>query len=418
MLGTKVMTVRKKRLEQLLEIAQRYKGCSRKQLASTVGRDPTRLVPKTGIPKLDLVVGLAGVLDWPVGEVATFLWEDPKTQPVGDDGEDFETLHRQAGEAHSGGHYEQMLDFGRRALAIAAGSDQRARAFNRQLGALDGLGRYTEVLQTAKLALQESSVSPEIRRMLQSNLANAYYSLWSLVESGAIAQSLLGWYRENSPKTPADRKTHAFAHYVSGHTLRRLMSVEPQQMRALAASAAADLAKAREAYDRLATELVAPSLAGIARTCRGGIVEAEVAMGRRTAADGLAELAVGLDAVQDVADELVGDQLESCGWWCIFACNIALRHLDDDHTLQRHMAVFTNKAEEIADRLDNWSMHERILTMQFTRWERAVSATGLDIPCMIDNDDVRVIAGAMGRFPSFRETGWRILRSAGIVDDR
>jgi len=114
----------------------------------------------------------------------------------------------------------------------------------------------------------------------------------------------------------------------------------------------------------------------------------------------------------------VGDQLESCGWWCIFACNIALRHLDDDRALQRHMAVFTNKAEEIADRLNNWSMHERIFTMQFTRWERAVSATGLDIPCIVDNDDVRVIAGAMGRFPSFRETGWRILRSAGIVDDR
>ena len=416
MLGTKVTTVRKKRLEQLLEIAQRYKGCSRKQLASTVGRDPTRLVPKTGIPKLDLVVELAGVLDWPVGEVATFLWDDRKARPVGDEGEDFDSLIRQAGEAHRGGHYKQMLDLGRRALAIAASSDQRARAFNRQLGALDGLGRYTEVLQIGKLALQESSVSPEIRRILQSNLANAYYSLWSLVESGAIAQSLLGWYRANSPQTPADRKTHAFAHYVSGHTLRRLMSVEPLKMRALAESAAADLEKAREAYDRLATELAAPSLAGIARTCRGGLVEAEVAMGHRTAADGLDELATGLDTVRDIAD--VGDQLESCGWWCIFACNIALRHVDDERTLQRHMAVFTNKAEEIADRLNNWSMRERILTMQFTRWERAVSGTGLDIPCMVDNDDVRVIAGAMGRFPSFRETGWRILRSARIVDDR
>jgi len=347
-----------------------------------------------------------------------FLWDDPKARPAGDDGADFDSLHRQAGEAHDGGNYEQMLDLGRRALVVASSSDQRARAFNRQLGALDGLGRYTEVLQTGKLALQESSVSPELRRMLQSNLANAYYSLWSLVESGAIAQSLLGWYRANPPQTPVDRKTHAFAHYVSGHTHRRLMSVQPPQIRSLAVSAVADLEKAREAYERLATELDAPSLAGIARTCRGGLVEAEVAMGRRTAADGLAELAAGLDIVQDVNDELVGDQLESCGWWCIFACNIALRHLDDDRALQRHMAVFTNKAEEIAERLNNWSMRERIFTMQFTRWERAVTATGLDIPCMVDNDDVRAIAGAMGRFPSFRETGWRILRSARIVDDR
>ena len=418
MLGSKVTTVRKKRLEQLLEIAQRYKGCSRKLLADAVGRDPTRLVPKTGIPKLDLVVELAGVLDWPVGEVATFLWGNRNVRQPSDLDGDFDTLNTQAGEAHRAGDYERMLEYGRRCLDAAANSDQRARAFNRQLGALDGLGRYTEVLQTGKLALQEQGVSPELGRILQSNLANAYYCLWSLVESGAIAQSLLGGYRANLPITPADHKTQAFAYYVSGHTLRRLMSVEPLQVPALAESAAADLSRAKESYDRLADELAEPSLVGIARTCHGGLIEVDVARGRRSAADGLAELADGLDAVRDVGDELVGDQLESCGWWCIFACNIALRHLDDERTLQQHMAVFTNKAEEIADRLNNWSMRERIFTMQYTRWERAVSATGLDIPCVVDNDDVRIIAGAMGRFPSFRETGCRILRSARIVDTK
>ena len=67
-------TVRKKRLEQLLELAQAYKGWSRRELARALGRDPTKLVPGTGIPKLDFVVELAGVLDWPVGEVAGFLW--------------------------------------------------------------------------------------------------------------------------------------------------------------------------------------------------------------------------------------------------------------------------------------------------------------------------------------------------------
>lgn len=420
MLGRKVTTVRRRRLEQLLEIAQRYKGCSRKQLADVIGRDPTRLVPKTGIPKLDLVVELAGVLDWPVGEVATFLWEYRRLPPAADDGDDFESLNRRAGEAHRGGQYERMLELGHRALAVAANPDQRARAFNRQLGALDGLGRYTEVLKTGKLALQEPGASPEIRRVLQSNLANAYYSLWSLVESGAIAQNLLGWYRSNPSRTPADRKTGAFARYVAGHTCRRLMSVEPARTPALAAAAAADLRRAAEAYDRLAAELDEPSLTGIARTCHGGLIEAEVAMGRRTAADGLAELAAGLDPAEDAArgaaDDLAGDRLESCGWWCIFACNIALRHLHDEKAFQKQMAVFTNKAEEIAERLNNWSMRERIFTMQYMRWERAVSATGLDIPCVVDGDDIRVIAGAMGRFPSFRETGWRILRSARIVD--
>ena len=407
---------RRRRLEQLLDLAQTYKGCSRKQLATTLGRDPTKLVPKTGIPKLDMVVELAGALDWPVGEVATFLWNHRDTGSKVGNGDDFASLNRAAGEAHRAGSYTMMLELAQRARAVATGPDQRARAWNRESGAWDGLGRYTEVLQATKLGLQEQGVSPQLRRMLQSNLANAYYCLWSLVESGAIAKSLVGWYRANPPKSDNERRTRAFAYYVSGHTLRRLISVEPRQTRALAESAASDLRQSRRLYLALADALGESSLRGIARTCEGGLIETDVALGRRRAEDGLAELADGLDVVRDVSDELVGDQLESCGWWCIFGCNIVLRHLDDERSLQQHMAVFTNKADEIADRLNNWSMRERVFTMQYKRWERAAEITGLDFPCALDSDDVRVIAGAMGRFPTFRETGWRILQSAQIIE--
>ena len=412
----KVTTVRRKRLEQLLNLAQTYKGCSRKQLARALGRDPTKLVPKLGVPKLDLVVELAGVLDWPVGEVATFLWAGQSSSTAAGSDENFDSLNRSAREAHRCGRYKHMLDLARQALAVATTGDQRARACNRQVGAWDGLGRYTEVLQACRQGLQEQDVEPEFRRVLQSNLANAYYSLWSLVESGAIAQNLLGWFRENPPRTATERKTNAFAYYVSGHTLRRLISVDARQTTVLAEAAAADLRQGRARYTELAEQLDDPSFAGIARTCHGGLIETDVALGRRRPQDGLAELSAGLDNVRDVSNELVGDQLESYGWWCIFGCNIALRHLDDERALQKHMAVFTNKADEIADRLDNWSMRERVFTMQYKRWERAVNVSGLDIPCVIDSDDVRVIAGTMGRFPSFRETGWRILHSARIVE--
>ena len=411
-----VTTVRRKRLEQLLDLAQTYKGCSRKQLASALGRDPTKLVPKTGIPKLDMVVELAGALDWPIGEVASFLWGQQALDSGCSNGEDFDSLNRAAGEAYRAGRYTMTLELARSARAVATTPGQRARAWNRESGAWDGLGRYTEVLQATKLGLQEQGVAPQFRRMLQSNLANAYYCLWSLVESGAIAKSLLGWYRANPPKSDNERRSRAFAYYVSGHTLRRLISVEPRQTRALAESAASDLRQSRRIYLSLAEALDDSALRGIARTCQGGLIETDVALGRRRAEDGLAELAQGLDQVRDVSEELVGDQLESCGWWCIFGCNIALRHLDDERSLQQHMAVFTNKADEIAEHLNNWSMRERVFTMQYKRWERAAEATGLDIPCALDSDDVRVIAGAMGRFPTFRETGWRILQSAQIVE--
>ena len=146
------------------------------------------------------------------------------------------------------------------------------------------------------------------------------------------------------------------------------------------------------------------------------MIEADVELATRSPRDALAELSAGLEEVCDPHRHMVGDRLESYGWWCIFGCNIALRHVKDERNLQQYMAILTNKADEIADRLDNWSMRERVFTMQYTRWERALHSSGFDIPCVIDTDDIRVIAGTMGRFPSFRETGWRILQSAQVID--
>ena len=54
---------RRIKLARLLGLAQSYRGWTRKELARSLGRDPTKLIPGSGIPKLDLVVSLAGVLD-------------------------------------------------------------------------------------------------------------------------------------------------------------------------------------------------------------------------------------------------------------------------------------------------------------------------------------------------------------------
>ena len=149
-------------------------------------------------------------------------------------------------------------------------------------------------------------------------------------------------------------------------------------------------------------------------TCVGAMIETDVVIGSRRPSDGLAQLLSGLDQARDTA-ALCPERLESYGWWCIYGCNIALRHLDDERELQQNMAVFTNKADEISETLDDWALRERVFTMQHTQWERAAGSTGFRIPCVIDNDDVRVITGAMGRFPCFRATGWCILESAQII---
>ena len=112
-----------------------------------------------------------------------------------------------------------------------------------------------------------------------------------------------------------------------------------------------------------------------------------------------------------------GDWLESYGWWCIFGCNIVLRHISDEKDLQRYMALFTNKADEIADRLNHWAMRERVFSMQFEGRNRLVGWTGQDIPVVIDKDDIRLITGTMGRFPQFKETGWSLLNTGNVVEE-
>jgi hypothetical protein len=375
---------RRKRLEQLLRLALAYKDCSRKELAQVLGRDPTKLVPGTGIPKLDLVVELAEVLDWPVGEVISYLWNS----------------HADEIEAPGAG--------GEPSHAQTASAQYRARACRCEALRWRRRGRYLDVVAAATRGLQETGAPPALRRRLQAILAEAYYALWSLVEARSIARDLLEAYEAHPPQTVRDRRTQAFAYFISGHTARRQISVEPHRSQRLAAAARRDLERALGFY------VDDDVLEGRANTCTGAIIELDVILGRERPSDAVDRLSAGLDRAREPAT-LSPARLESYGWWCINGCNIALRHLPDEREVQQHMAVFTNKADEIANQLDNWAMRERVFTMQYTRWERAAGATCFEIPCVIDSDDIRVIAGTMGRFPTFRKTGWRILHTAQIV---
>ena len=111
-----------------------------------------------------------------------------------------------------------------------------------------------------------------------------------------------------------------------------------------------------------------------------------------------------------------GDDLESYGWWCIFGCNLTLRHISDERDIQRYMATFTNKADEIANLLDNWAMRERVFSMQYAGHRRFVGWTGQPLRMTIDSDDIKMITGTMGRFPQFRQTGWDMLENACVVN--
>lgn len=406
---------RRDRLHRLIDFARLYRGWSRAQLAKSLDRDSTKLYPDTGNPKLDLLVALAGVLDWPVSDVAEYIWSgDAKAAPG--EASDFEALDAQARDAHGAGQYQRMADLARRMYLVARTAEERARACNREHGAWDGLGRYTKALEAVCRGLGESPISATRHNQLQANLANTHYTLWELAAALAHAHMLVQTYERRPPQTPADRKAHAFIFYVRGHTHRRFVQRQPDRREEHLEAAESDLLLARDLHRGLASEFNDARLLGIARTCEGGLLELDVERGRRSAADGVRGFLDGLEQVVDPGAAAVGDWLESHGWWCIFGANVALRHLSG-RPLQQAMAVFTNKALEIADRLDNWALRERVFTMQYQLHETLVSTTGLDLPFTIDDEEKRLITGTMGRFPAFRDTGWKIFRTARLIRD-
>ncbi|MCP3906314.1 MAG: hypothetical protein GY715_22045 [Planctomycetes bacterium] len=403
---------RKHRLTELLELAQAAHGWSRRRLARALGRDASKLVPESGVPKLDLVVRLADVLGWPLRDIVDHLWRDEGTHRRDHSAEPmtFATLNAEAREAHRRGRYAELVDRARRAYVAAATSLERACACNREVGGWDGMGCYADALEAARRGLREREVPADVRRMLQANLANAYYGMGLLPEARCVAGELVSWYAGRPPEALTDRVAQAFAYYVLGNTHHRQMGLDLRRSEKIAAGARRELATAVRLCEGLAQESGDACYSGIANTCRGALLEVDVVLGRQHPGAALRSLAEGLDAVVDCTDWDSGDWLESFGWWCIFGCNVALRSEDRERDAQQYTAIFTNKADEIAERLDNWSLRERVVSIEYARW----SATE---PHVLDAEDVRKIMGAMGRFPAFRPIGWRLLESAGLAHE-
>ena len=409
---------KKHRLEELLALAQAYRGWSGRQLAAQLGRDPSNLIPDSGIPKLDLVIRLADVLDWPIEELIKDLCDQRCLTAASDDDADptFTSLDREAVKAYEAGDYELMVQKAREAYDLADTGEEKAKACNREFGGWDGMGRYMDALDAGQRGLDEINVSQDMRLLLRANLANAYYNLGDLFESKGLATDIIKWIDEDKSESVASRIAEAMARYVAGQSCRRLAYGETREMaEAFAEDAIEQLEIGRSLFLQLESDFNMPAYGGIANTCLGGRMEALVILGKRSAEDTVKEYLASLDKIIDGQDDLVGDWLESYGWWCIFGCNVALQFMKDERELQQAMAIFTNKADEIAQRLGNWVLRERVLTMEYVRRERLGEWTGTDMEWAMDRDDLQVIAGAMGRFPRFRDTAWKILRTAKVV---
>ncbi len=410
---------RKERLENLLNLARVARGLSRAQLAKSLGRDPTKLLPDSGNPKLDYVISLAEVLEWPVGDVVEAIWHGGCSGESTDveTGATFESIRDQIAEAVQVAKYHRVVELSKQMFEVARTNDERAHALIREAAGWDGLGRYPRTLECARRGLQLGPLSLRLRLVLQATLANAQYTLWDLTPALGTCEVLAEWYKKNPPQKSFDWKRVAYVQYVRGHTHRRLFSMEPENQTWHLDRAQSDLEESAAMYEKLAEELNDSALKGIANTNRMGLLEVEVARGERDASAAVKLISSKLDEVMPKLGSLPGDWLESFGWASIFGSDIAARHLQGRER-QQAIVGFMNHALAIADKLDNWAMRERVFTIQFGLHQSMVEATGLALDYTIDEQDRSMITATMGRFPSFRSTGWKILETARVVAAR
>lgn len=414
-----VADLRRERLENLLNLARVARGWSRAQLARALGRDPTKVLPDSGNPKLDYVVALADVLEWPVGDVVEAVWNggvgscDFETPA----NETFDSIREQINDAVQHAKYQRVVELSRQMFYVAKTNDERAHALIREAAGWDGLGRYPKSLEAAKRGLQMGPLALRLRLVLQATLANAQYTLWELTPALGTAEVLAKWYEANPPTKNFDWKRVAYVHYVRGHTHRRLMALEPENREWHLQRATEDLTAAADRYESLANELDDHSLRGIANTCRMGLIEVDAEAGRRDGREAASWILSKLEEMAPRFAGLTGDWLESFGWASIFGSDIAARHMQGRER-QQTIIRFMTHALEVADRLDNWAMRERVYTIQFGLHQSMVEATGLELDYTIDENDRSMITATMGRFPNFRTTGWRILETARVVKSR
>jgi tetratricopeptide (TPR) repeat protein len=379
-------------------------------------RDPHNLVPSSGVPRLDLVLRLAEALEWtPQGVIDELCRELPVRRGAGPDGQSFDDLDRSAFELQQQARFADLLSVAAAMRHAAVTGAQRATAKLREHAGWEGLGRYTLALAAVQEGLREIELPEAVSLALRTNLANCHLSLGHLDEALALASSLISALHATGPVADAYFEPNlGYLHYIRGSCHRIRAGAVLRTREADARCALGDLVTAQALLRQPASLPPAPVFSGLAKLCEGAVWELRTLIGEvppETALDAiLAELEQTLDPAASTQPSL----LEALGWWCVFGCNIALRGPLGSSRIDLAMGVFTNKADELAARLGNWLLRERVWTLELQRREYMAARAGAAEPPSLDSEDARSIIGTMGRFPAFRATGWDILQSSQL----
>jgi len=417
----------KARLEELLAFAQIYRGWTAKDLAAFIGRDVHNVVPPSGVPKADLVLQVAKALDWAPGAVFEYICGISATAPptgtsahaMADSGsaDDYRELNRAAYRAFGEGLFENMIALGLRMEHVASSPEDRAEACLRQYGGWEGLGRYEQAVEVLHRGLRERDLSINLRLRLRGNLAMAYFSLGRWMEAQGVASAVLERLARPEGLDPSISGSRAAALYAMGMAKRSRALHEFDERRTLAASALRDLYEASVACQRHSDQSDGcPSYSAAAHTCLGAIVTTQALAEEVAPEAAIDRVMEEIERVPSAPSHAPRAMVESFGWWCVFGSELALE-VDPSNPSRDHLlARLTLQGLELAESANNWALRERLLTIDYLRWSSQEGEHADQAAAILDREDVRMIAGAMARFPGFRPFGRELVRRATRID--
>ena len=408
---------RRERIHELIRLARSSRRMSRARLARALQRDVSRLYPETANPKLDFLASLAELLGWPLGAVIEYIWQGMPRDPDGertaeDASSDYDEVLDATRDALRYGEYHKTIQLARRLQRLARTPRARAVAVEKEANALSYMGCVDRAIALGQRSLALLRSSSHTFEVAQANHTSVLIDAGHYAGALGLVDRMLLRIQRHPGRTRREHLVEAFVYFLRGRAHGCLIEIEPDLSRYHAEQAVEAMRISQDMHERYADVLGMPELNAVADTCRAGIVAAEVELGQRDAEDVVGEMIASLPTTLDDERYALGDWLECCGWWCVTGARLALRHMEGAARAQA-IAVFNNKALEIADQCDNWLFRQHVLRIRYEAHRQVVAQTGLRIDWMLDDEDVRLVVGVMGRSSRFRELGWQMLQEAG-----
>ena len=392
----------RERLEELQALARTYRNWSVKELAHALGRQPGRLVPESGMPKIDLVVGLAKALDWPVDAVVEHLMKpasDGRSAGIRQDKtEDYARLYGDSVAARGVRDYAEAIRLAVRAAAVADTPTRRAAALANESDAHEAHGSYVEAARCLRDAARIDGIAVDWRLLCDAKLANLLFLQGQMTHALGIAASVIEYVQSLNPGF-VSRSAHALALRTRGQALRSSIPTQNcEPWRPIATSAREDLRMAGDIARTLAEEPDGNETfsASFAAASDALVLELDAVI----AEDAVESSLRGLLAIVRDGGSVEPGVGERKAWAAVALAATARRFVNDE--MQRRgileIASAALRAHAVAN--SNWYFAHRHLDLDAER-RRQIETNGVASRAL-DAVEAKLVAGVLGQIPSAR----------------